>query len=100
MLSSALGEGSPFNVLTALEQLRGTTEEDCIGGQTIKAWLIIPRPRSGTVICVVQYIGYGGGRGFDFEWVVRSSAGHAALILAMRGQGGDAHRVDTPAPAP
>ncbi len=89
MLSSALGEGSPFNVLTAVEQLRGTTEEDCIGGQPIKAWLIIPRQRSGTVLCVVEYIGYGGRRGFHFDWLLWSSAGYAHLIMAMRGQGSD-----------
>ena len=34
------------------------------GGQPIKGWLILPRQRSGKLPCVVEYIGYGGGRSF------------------------------------
>src|SRR5581483_1500929 len=32
------------------------------GGQPIKGWLLLPRGRSGPLPCVVEYIGYGGGR--------------------------------------
>src|SRR5579863_3023142 len=54
------------------------------GGQPIKAWLILPRQRSGPVPCVVEYLGYGGGRGFAFEWLLWSSAGYAHLIMDTR----------------
>jgi cephalosporin-C deacetylase len=36
---------------------------------------------------VVEYIGYGGGRGFPTDWLVWSSAGFAYLIMDTRGQG-------------
>ena len=35
------------------------------GGQPIKGWLLLPRAAlPGPLPCVVEYIGYGGGRGF------------------------------------
>ena len=34
------------------------------GGQPIKGWLLLPRSRVGKLPCVVEYIGYGGGRDF------------------------------------
>jgi len=41
------------------------------GGQPIKGWLLLPKQRSGKLACVVEYIGYGGGRGFPTDWVMR-----------------------------
>ncbi len=32
------------------------------GGQPVKGWLILPTQRNGKLPCVVEYIGYGGGR--------------------------------------
>ncbi|HLE30254.1 MAG TPA: acetylxylan esterase [Anaerolineales bacterium] len=57
------------------------------GGQPIKGWLLLPRQRSGSLPCVVEYIGYGGGRGFPFEWLRWSAAGYAHLVMDTRGQG-------------
>jgi cephalosporin-C deacetylase len=57
------------------------------GGQAIKGWLLLPRGRSGPLPCVVEYIGYGGGRGFPLDWLVWSSAGFAHLVMDTRGQG-------------
>jgi len=37
------------------------------GGQPIKGWLLLPRQRSGPLPCVVEYIGYGGGRGLPLS---------------------------------
>jgi cephalosporin-C deacetylase len=36
-------------------------------GQPIKGWLLLPVRRSAPLPCVVEYIGYGGGRGFPFD---------------------------------
>jgi len=47
------------------------------GGQPIKGWFLLPRQRSGRLPCVVEYIGYSGGRGFPFDWLTWSSAGYA-----------------------
>lgn len=57
------------------------------GGQPVKAWLLLPRRRSGLLPCVVEYIGYGGGRGFPTDWLLWSSAGFAHLVMDTRGQG-------------
>src|SRR5512135_2910384 len=40
------------------------------GGQPIKGWLNLPRLRHGPLPCVVEYIGYGGGRGFPSDWLL------------------------------
>src|SRR5512143_623018 len=43
------------------------------GGQPIKGWFILPRQRSGRLPCVVDYIGYNGGRSFPTDWLLWSS---------------------------
>lgn len=65
-------------------------------GQPIKGWLLLPARRSTPLPCVVEYIGYGGGRGFPFDWLTWSSAGFAHLIMDTRGQGSSWRRGDTP----
>lgn len=66
------------------------------GGQPIKGWLALPHHRTGPVPCVVEYIGYGGGRGFPTDWLLWSSAGYAHLVMDTRGQGSSWRRGDTP----
>ncbi len=56
------------------------------GGQPIKGWLNLPRQRSGALPCVVDYIGYGGGRGFPTDWLLWSSVGYAHLVMDTRGR--------------
>jgi cephalosporin-C deacetylase len=68
------------------------------GGQPIKAWLQLPRARSGPVPCVVEYLGYGGGRGFPIDYLLWAAAGYAHLIMDTRGQGSAWSRGDTPDP--
>ena len=70
------------------------------GGQPIKGWLLLPRDRSGPLPCVVEYIGYGGGRGFPTDWLLWSSAGYAHLVMDTRGQGSAWRNGDTPDAAP
>ena len=59
------------------------------GGARIKGWFIVPRLRSGPVPCVVEYIGYGGGRGLLVERLLWASAGFAHFVMDNRGQGSD-----------
>ncbi|MFZ5825456.1 MAG: acetylxylan esterase [Bacillota bacterium] len=70
------------------------------GGQRIKGWLLMPRQRSGPLPCVVEYLGYGGGRGFPTDWLLWSAAGRAHFIMDTRGQGSSWLRGDTPDPEP
>ena len=66
------------------------------GGQPIKAWLQLPAHRNGPVPCVVEYLGYGGGRGFPTDYLVWSSVGYAHLLMDTRGQGSVWQKGDTP----
>jgi cephalosporin-C deacetylase len=66
------------------------------GGQPIKGWLLLPRQRNAPLPAVVQYVGYGGGRGFPTDSLLWSSAGFAHLIMDTRGQGSAWSPGDTP----
>lgn len=70
------------------------------GGQPIKGWLQLPKQRSGLLPCVVEFIGYGGGRGFPLDWLVWAGAGFAHFVMDTRGQGSAWRRGDTPDPEP
>ena len=70
------------------------------GGHPIKAWLLKPAGRSGPLPCVVQYVGYNGGRGLPHEWLLWPAAGFATFVMDSRGQGGGWRVGDTPDPAP
>lgn len=65
-------------------------------GQPVKAWLTLPRARDKKLPCVVEYLGYGGGRGFPTDWLLWPNAGYAHLIMDTRGQGSTWSRGDTP----
>ncbi|MBN8590965.1 MAG: acetylxylan esterase [Anaerolineae bacterium] len=66
------------------------------GGQPIKGWFILPHERSGPLPCVVEYIGYGGGRGFPTQWLLYPTAGYALFVMDTRGQGSAWRPGDTP----
>ncbi|QIG40960.1 acetylxylan esterase [Microbacterium sp. 4R-513] len=56
-------------------------------GEPIAAWLVLPRESSSPRGAVVQYVGYGGGRGHAHEHLAWASAGYAHLVMDTRGQG-------------
>ncbi len=66
------------------------------GGQPIKGWFILPRVRREPLPCVVEYIGYGGGRGFPIDWLLWPNAGYAVFVMDTRGQGTTWRKGDTP----
>lgn len=68
------------------------------GGQRIKGWLHLPRGAAGPLPCVVEYVGYGGGRGLPHQWLLWSAAGYAHLVMDTRGQGSVWCPGDTPDP--
>ena len=60
------------------------------GGHPIKAWAIRPAgsASSGELLpAVVEYLGYGGGRGKPFERLTWAAAGYVHLVMDTRGQG-------------
>lgn len=76
-------------VQTGLTLVDSYDVEFCgFGGQRIKAWLNLPAgaaPHS--LPTVVQYQGYGGGRGYAQEHLLWANAGFAHLFMDTRGQG-------------
>ncbi len=57
------------------------------GGDPVRAWLHLPANRSEPLPCVVEYVGYGGGRGLPHERVLWACAGYAYFVMDTRGQG-------------
>jgi cephalosporin-C deacetylase len=71
------------------------------GGQSVAAWLVLPRHRPvGSLPGVVQYVGYGAGRGLPTDHLLWASAGYAHLVMDTRGQGADTPDVEDPATEP
>ncbi|WP_353114409.1 acetylxylan esterase [Microbacterium sp.] len=62
-------------------------EFDGWAGDPVRAWLLLPRERSGPVPGLVHFIGYGSGRGFAHSWTLYPAAGFAVLVMDNRGQG-------------
>lgn len=65
-------------------------------GQPVRAWLRMPRRAAGPLPAVVQFVGYGGGRGRAVENLFWASAGFAHLQLDTQGQGSMWSVGDTP----
>ena len=68
------------------------------GGHPVKGWLVLPAQRSGRLPLVVQYLGYGGGRGFPHEQLHWAASGYAYLRMDTRGQGSGWSMGATPDP--
>lgn len=57
------------------------------GGERVRAWLVRPAGADGPLPVVVEYNGYGGGRGLPHERLGWPVAGYAHLFVDTRGQG-------------
>lgn len=66
------------------------------GGQRVRAWLRVPAGTSAPLPTVVQFHGYGRGRGDEVENLLWASAGYAHLELDTRGQAWSGSRGATP----
>ncbi|WP_348788824.1 acetylxylan esterase [Leifsonia sp. NPDC080035] len=56
-------------------------------GQPVRAWLRVPAGTAAPLPAVVEFVGYGGGRGRAVENLFWASAGFAHLQMDTRGQG-------------
>lgn len=65
-------------------------------GQPVKAWLRVPKNVSGPLPAVVEYLGYGSGRGLCIEPTLWSSLGYVHLLMDSRGQSSHYSGADTP----
>jgi len=71
----------------------------------IRGWVLSPRgaasapgelPADRRLPCVVEFIGYGGGRGLPHDWLYWSACGFVHVVMDTRGQGSSWRRGDTP----
>ncbi|MGH4030228.1 acetylxylan esterase [Actinomycetota bacterium Odt1-20B] len=70
------------------------------GGHPVKGWLVLPAGTREPLPAVVEYIGYGGGRGLAHTHLLWAAAGFAHFVMDTRGQGSSGDRPgDTPDPA-
>jgi cephalosporin-C deacetylase len=58
------------------------------GGADISAWLLTPNDGQAAAPCVVQYLGYGMGRGLAHDHTMWPAAGCATLVVDTRGVSG------------
>ncbi|WP_298462343.1 acetylxylan esterase [uncultured Cellulomonas sp.] len=67
-------------------------------GDPVRAWYRRPAGTDEPLPVVVQYVGYGGGRGHHLENLLWASAGYAHLQMDTRGQGSGWSRGETADP--
>ncbi|MET9438507.1 acetylxylan esterase [Streptomyces sp. NPDC006551] len=68
------------------------------GGHPVKGWFVLPASASEPLPLVVEFIGYGGGRGLPHTHLLWASAGFAHFVMDTRGQGSGWANGDTPDP--
>src|SRR5262249_706701 len=68
------------------------------GGDPVKGWLLVPREAARRGAVIVEYIGYGGGRGDPLDWLPWSCARYVHLIMDPPGPGGGLRAPDHPDP--
>ncbi len=57
------------------------------GGHPVKGWLVVPAGAGEPLPVVVEFVGYGGGRGLPHTHLLWASAGYAHFVMDTRGQG-------------
>ncbi|MFJ5263256.1 acetylxylan esterase [Streptomyces sp. NPDC088387] len=57
------------------------------GGHPVKGWLTLPATAEEPLPLVVEFVGYGGGRGLPVEHLLWASSGRAHFVMDTRGQG-------------
>ncbi|MET9727573.1 acetylxylan esterase [Streptomyces zaomyceticus] len=67
-------------------------------GQPVKGWFVLPAGTTAPLPVVVEFIGYGGGRGLPHTHLLWASAGFAHFVMDTRGQGSGWATGDTPDP--
>lgn len=57
------------------------------GGDRVRGWLVAPTGVEETLPAVVEYVGYGSGRGLPEERLAWATAGYVHVVMDTRGQG-------------
>jgi len=106
-LTEARAAGGEVRTTPVETCLRAVEVHDVVfpgfAGEPVRAWLRLPAPAlrgTGRLPVVVEYVGYGGGRGAPEESLLWASAGFAHLHMDTRGQGSGWSRGATPDSGP
>ncbi|MFI9113924.1 acetylxylan esterase [Streptomyces venezuelae] len=67
-------------------------------GHPVRGWLVLPAGTTEPLPVVVEFLGYGGGRGLPHTHLLWASAGFAHFVMDTRGQGSGWATGDTPDP--
>ena len=90
-IAEARAVGGAVTIASAETTLKAVQAFDVtfpgFGGHPIKGWLVLPANPAGRLPLVVQYLGYGGGRGFPHEQLHWAASGYAYFRMDTRGQG-------------
>jgi cephalosporin-C deacetylase len=90
-LAEARSIGGDVSIVPVATTLKAVEAFDVtfpgFGGHPVRGWLVLPAQRSGKLPLVVQYVGYGGGRGFPHEQLHWAASGYAYFRMDTRGQG-------------
>lgn len=90
-LAEARSLGGAVSIVPAETTLKAVEAFDVtfpgFGGHPIRGWLVLPAQRQERLPLVVQYLGYGGGRGFPHEQLHWAASGYAYFRMDTRGQG-------------
>ncbi|MFI1658107.1 acetylxylan esterase [Streptomyces sp. NPDC020472] len=68
------------------------------GGHPVRGWFVLPAGTAEPLPVVVEFLGYGGGRGLPHTHLLWASAGFAHFVMDTRGQGSGWAAGDTPDP--
>lgn len=103
-LQEARSRADPPHLGAAHTELRTVVAHDVtfsgFGGHPVRGWFLHPAAMPGPLACVVDFIGYGGGRGQATDWLLFPSCGYATLVMDNRGQGSTWQEGATADPAP
>lgn len=90
-LSDARGAGTAASVDAIDGPLSGFRVYDVtfagFGGDPVRAWYLRPAGVTDPLPVVVEFLGYGAGRGFPHERLTWPAAGFAYVVMDTRGQG-------------
>ena len=88
-LSESRAVGGPLTIVDAVTPVTRLLVHDLdfpgFAGERVRAW--VTRPPGNTLGTIIEYQGYGGGRGLPHERLHWAAAGYVHILMDTRGQG-------------
>lgn len=91
-LSESRASGGQATLTVADTPITQVSVEDLtfpgFAGEPVRGWVTRPLGATGALPAVVEFLGYGGGRGLPHEHLQWASSGYVHILMDTRGQGG------------